>query len=101
MKSAVTPDIEAEISLLEAEDGGRLGAILRGEYRGVIGVNAEHFSVRFAVEGDVDFGLGSSKFVGIQFLFPDAALPHFSTGTRFTVWEGGTVGLGRVIKILK
>jgi hypothetical protein len=75
MSSPVTPEIVVEITLLSFKAGSRNGAILQGEYRGVLGVGSEHFSVRFFV-------------------------PHFPVGTAFTVWEGKVIGNGRVLEVL-
>jgi hypothetical protein len=49
MTTAVSPEIEVEITLLPLGSGGRNGPILQGEYRGILGVADEHFSVRFFV----------------------------------------------------
>jgi len=101
MTTEVSPDIEVEITLLPSAAGGRSGAILRGEYRGVLGVNDEHFSVRFFVPLDNGFTLGSTGKFGVQFLFPQPALPCFPVGTSFTVWEGRVIGTGKVTKVLQ
>lgn len=101
MAAEVMPEIETEITLLETESGGRHGAILKGEYKGVLGVGSEHFSVRFIVQDKMGFKPGTTRFVGIQFLAPDAALTSFDIGTKFTVWEGRPIGHGQVTKILK
>ena len=100
MKAPVVPEIVAEITLLPSEKNGREGPILQGEYRGVLGVGAENFSVRFFVPLECGFAPSQTLCVGIQFLFPQAALPVFLVGTQFSVWEGGVIGHGRVVEVL-
>ena len=50
--STVKADIIAELQLLPTEAGGRLSSITAGEYRGVVGVGSEHFSVRWFIPAD-------------------------------------------------
>jgi hypothetical protein len=97
----VSPEIIAEMWLLPTAKGGRSGPILQGEYRGVLGVSGEHFSVRFLVPLQGDIAPGQSSTFGIQFLVPEAALPFFPVGAEFTVWEGGIIGNGKVLKVLR
>jgi len=101
MTTAVSSEIEVEITLLPLGSGGRNGPILQGEYRGILGVADEHFSVRFFVPLDNGFALGSTATFGVQFLAPEAALPCFPVGTSFTVWEGRVIGTGKVTKVLQ
>jgi hypothetical protein len=94
------PEIVVEITLLPSEAGGRESAIPKGEYRGVLGVGAENFSVRFFVSFDHGFSPNQPQRFGVQFLFPEAALPYFPIGTVFTVWEGRVIGNGQVLEVL-
>lgn len=61
MSTTVTPEIIAEITLRPTQEGGRQGAILQGEYRGVLGVGAENFSVRFFVPVELGFNPGETN----------------------------------------
>ena len=101
MDRSVTPEIIVEIKLCPSEAGERKGAILQGEYRGVLGVGSENFSVRFFVPFEDDFSPNQTRRFGVQFLVPEAALPHFSAGTEFSVWEGRVIGSGRVLEVLQ
>lgn len=74
--------------------------ILCGEYRGVFGVSDEHFSVRFEVPKETTFAPGSTLDLGIQFLFPEMALPKFPVGARFILWEGRLIGSGEVTSVI-
>jgi hypothetical protein len=100
--SEPVPDIVVEIRLHPSEVNGRLSSICPGEYRGVLGINSEHFSARWVVPvgGDLAPG-GRAGTFGIQFLFPEAALPHFKAGAVFTVWEGKEIGSGRVLSVAR
>lgn len=100
MSKPVVPEIVVEITLLPSEAGGREGAILQGEYRGVLGVGPENFSVRFFVPLADGFSPSQTQRFGVQFLVPEAALPHFPVGAAFTVWEGRVIGNGRVLEVL-
>lgn len=100
MTSKVKPEILVEIALFAPTSGGRQSPISEGEYRGVLGVGNENFSVRFFVPLQEGLAPGTSGKFGVQFLFPEAALPHFSVGTSFTVWEGKIIGNGKVLEVL-
>ncbi len=100
MSNPVTPEVVVEITLLSSEAGGRNGAILRGEYRGVLGIGSDNFSVRFFVPLEGGLLPNQRTIFGVQFLVPEAALPHFAVGTTFTVWEGKVIGNGRVLEVL-
>jgi hypothetical protein len=96
------PDIVAELRLHPGEANGRLSSICAGEYRGVLGIDSEHFSARWVVP--VGEGLvpgGRTGTFGIQFLVPEAALPHFKVGAAFTIWEGREIGCGRVVSVAR
>jgi hypothetical protein len=101
MGKPVTPEIIVEITLYPSEVGGRKGAILQGEYRGVLGVGSENFSVRFFVPFEDGFSPSQTQRFGVQFLVPEAALPHFPAGAEFSVWEGRVIGSGRVLEVLR
>lgn len=77
-----------------------MGAILHGEYRGVLGVGSANFSVRFFVPLESGFSPSQTQQFGVQFLVPEAALPHFPVGAKFSVWEGRVIGNGRVLEVL-
>lgn len=57
--------------------------------------------MRFVVPHPVEFRPGQTLTVGVQFLFPELALPRFPIDATFRVWEGGIVGHGRVARIHK
>jgi hypothetical protein len=95
------PEIVVDIDLLPTEQGGRNGPIPSGIFRGVFGVNGEHFSAAFFVSNPGGFAPGEAGQFGVQFLVPDAAVPLFPVGTSFTVWEGRTIGNGCVMEVIE
>jgi len=98
--SEAVPDIVAELRLHPSEANGRLLSICAGEYRGVLGIDSEHFSARWVVPVGEELSPGGrAGTFGIQFLFPEVALPHFKVGAAFTVWEGREIGSGRVLSV--
>lgn len=95
----ITPEIDAVITLYASQAGGRQHAI-RGEYRGVLSLSEdEAYSMRITIPDHAEFHPGQTLTVGVQFLFPEMALPRFPIDTTFRVWEGGTIGHGRVVKV--
>ena len=100
--SEPVPDIVAELRLFPTEANGRLSSICSGEFRGVLGIGSEHFSARWIVPvGEELVPGGRAGTFGIQFLVPEAALPHFRVGAAFTVWEGKEIGSGRVLSVVR
>jgi hypothetical protein len=86
----------AEIRLLATSAGGRLGPLLSGEWRTVLGVRDEHWSARLTFTGTPS--PGETFHASVQLLVPEA-IQHFPVGAEFTVWEGGTKGVGHVLSI--
>lgn len=84
----------ADIQLLRTEAGGRTVPLASGEWRTVLGINGEHWSARLGFLGSLSPG-GSFQ-ASVQLLVPEA-LSQFPVGAAFTVWEGGTRAIGRVV----
>ena len=102
MTTPVAPEISAEIFLLPTVSGGRREPLPEGEYRGVFGASEEeYFSVRFHVPQSGGLAAGQTSKFDVQFLAPEAALPHFPVGKEFAVWEGKVIGLGKVLAVLR
>ncbi|MES2316505.1 MAG: hypothetical protein V4631_03340 [Pseudomonadota bacterium] len=92
------PHIAVQIKLLSTERGGRAEPIPGGEYRGILNARGQHFSFRCeAPPGGLD--LGSTVTLDIEFLFPHLAVPFFQKRDEFNLWEIGTIGYGRVLKV--
>jgi len=86
----------AEIELLATDAGGRAGPLLSGEWRTVLGIGNEHWSARLAFSGVPSPG-GVFE-ASVQLLMPEA-MQYFPVGAEFTLWEGGTKGVGHVLSI--
>lgn len=84
----------AEIHLLPAERGGRVGPLVHGEWRTVLGINNEHLSARLLF--DEAPAPGDSFRATVQLLVPEA-IHHFPVGAEFTVWESGAKGAVHVL----
>ncbi|MBB3833200.1 hypothetical protein FHR55_001366 [Xanthomonas arboricola] len=90
----MSPSFVAEIYLLRTHAGGRIGPLVPGEWRTVLGINNEHWSARLLFSGNP---LPEETFLAtVQLLMPEAA-QYFPAGAEFTVWEGGTKATGRVL----
>jgi hypothetical protein len=93
------PEIDAELTLLPPAQGGR-EAPIRGEYRGVFTVAADKaYSMRLEIPAESPLSAEHPTTVGVQFLHPKDALPHFKVGTVFSMWEGRAIGHGRVVSV--
>jgi hypothetical protein len=84
----------AEIRLLGTDSGGRVGPLLSGEWRTVLGINNEHWSARMLFQGTP--APGDVFQAEVQLLMPEAQ-QYFPAGVEFSVWESGTKGVGRVL----
>ena len=85
----------ADIHLVPTEARGRKHPLVGSEWRTVLGINKEHWSARLTFSGQP--APGETFRAGVQLLYPEKALQYFTIGAEFTVWEGGTKGIGRVV----
>ena len=99
MAAPIDPQITVRLKLLTTDRGGRDTPLPEGEYRGILNARGQHFSFRceMPVEG---LELGRTIDLDIEFLFPALALPFFKVRNEFNLWESGTIGYGRVVKVL-
>lgn len=93
---AMPQTFSVEIHLLPTEAGGRHSPLSRDEWRTILGINAEHWSARLRFTGNP--GPGDTFAATMQLLVPEAG-EYFPVGAEFTVWEGGTKGIGRVLSV--
>ncbi|SHH53794.1 hypothetical protein [Massilia sp. CF038] len=90
--------ITAKIRMLTPERGGRASPIPGGEFTGILAARGQQFSFRCRMpEGGLAPGVTAT--VDIEFMFPELALPFFKVLNEFTLWEGVTIGHGRVVKL--
>lgn len=98
MNNPLFPHIAAKVKLLTTDRGGRADPIPEGEYQGIISARGQHFSFRCEMPAK-GLELGKTINLDIEFLFPHLAVPFFKDRLEFNIWEGGTVGYGRVVKL--
>jgi hypothetical protein len=99
MDNPILAHLAVRIKLLTTARGGRSESIPEGEYRGILSARGQHFSFRC----DMPAGgmvLGHTANLNIEFLFPELALPFLKEQSEFNLWEGGTIGYGRVLRVL-
>lgn len=98
MGAAIETHIVVRIKLLTTDRGGRDEPIPPGEYRGILNARGQHFSFRCEMPA-AGLALGDTVEMDFEFLFPDLALPFFKVGNEFNLWESGTIGYGRVVRV--
>lgn len=91
----IVPDITVRLKLLRTERGGRDEPLPAGEYRGILAARGQHFSFRCMLP---ELALGETCTLDVEFMFPELARPIFKHSLEFNLWEGGTIGYGRVLK---
>lgn len=96
----IAPELMVELRLLPTARGGRMSSIRRGEYRAVFGAAGQYFSCRLFVPMPDGFAPGEAARFGVQFLVPEVALPHFTAGTAFVLWDHRVIGRGKVLEVL-
>lgn len=92
----MTPIFVAQIHLFTPEAGGRAGPLPPSEWRTVLSTNGENWSARLVFSGAPS--PGDTFEATAQLLMPEAT-QHFPVGTEFTIWEGGTKGIGHVLSV--
>ena len=100
MFDTYTPDVEALVSFLSTEAGGRQGAVVsdyRGDFyfQGQYYVAVHEFLDRESVEP------GQTVQVALRFLRPKLLAPLLDVNATFEIREGpNTVATGRVTKVV-
>jgi translation elongation factor EF-Tu-like GTPase len=95
------PDIEAEISFLKTDEGGRKGYVGSGYrpqffYRG-----EDHDAIQEFVDKERVYP-GETVTVRLSLLHPELLCDHIRVDDLFEIREGlKTVGLGKITRILK
>ncbi len=92
-------DILAEDHLLPTESGGRRGPTLADKFGCPVGIGSEFFDMRIDLSSTGSLSPGQTARVPMAFLRPDFVLPLLHVGSEFTLWEGRTIGHGRVIEM--
>ena len=95
------PDVEAEITFLRTDEGGRKDYALSG-YRPQFFYHGEdHDAVQEFVDKERVYP-GETVTVRLSLLHPELLCDHICVNDRFEIREGlKTVGLGKITRILK
>jgi hypothetical protein len=92
-------DAIVEVELLATANGGRNGPTPSDKFGCPLEIESKFYDCRFDLTESGPLRPGYSTVVPVAFLFPDDVIPLLSQGTRFNLWEGRTIGTGRVISI--
>ncbi|HSP15846.1 MAG TPA: hypothetical protein VLV78_13955 [Thermoanaerobaculia bacterium] len=95
------PDAIVDIELLSPEDGGRRTPIAADSYGCPIRFEDEYFDCRMDLSGVGALPPGGGARVPLKFLNPDLIVPRLEPGSKFTLWEGKTIGQGKVVALLR
>jgi hypothetical protein len=88
------PDAIAVVALLPTDQGGRAGPTPDQWFGCVLATSRGKYDVRLKL--DRALAPGSTRRVAVYFLDPANARPGLTPGTQFDLWEGGTIGFGRI-----
>jgi hypothetical protein len=95
------PDAIVDIELLSPHDGGRHTSIAADSYGCPIRFEDEYFDCRMDMSGVGALSPGGSARVPVKFLNPHLIVPRLQPGSKFTLWEGKTIGQGKVVAVLR
>jgi len=91
------PDAIAAVALLPTDQGGRAGPTPDEWFGCVLAMSSGKYDVRLKL--DRALVPGSTRRVAVYFLDPANAKRGLAPGTQFDLWEGGTIGFGRIEKV--
>jgi hypothetical protein len=91
------PDITVEVFFLPTSDGGKTRTISGQWYGCPLGIDGAYFDARFDLTELGSIAPGSTVRLRAKLLDP-AAVRHFASGREFSLWEGRTIGTGRVLE---
>jgi len=94
------PDAIVEIELFATQDGGRHSALPLPQYGCPVEISGEYFDCRVDLSEVGEILPGGKARVPIKFLYPEFVKPLLKFGLQFTLWEGRTIGSGRVVEVL-
>jgi hypothetical protein len=92
-------DAIVEVELLATEDGGRNGPTPSDKFGCPLEIGSKFYDCRFDLTASGPLRPGCSSVVPVAFLFPEDAIPLLFEGATFKLWEGRTIGTGRVISM--
>jgi hypothetical protein len=93
------PDILAEVSLLPSNSGGRKGPTPAEWFGCPMQVDGTYFDARIDLSEIGSLSPGQTVRAPLRFLSPENALPLFSIGKSFALWEGRVIGSATVLAV--
>jgi hypothetical protein len=94
------PDLEVELRLLPTESGGRKNALWQGcRVPHDFGLPEEFNDGMYEFVGNPP-APGESQRAFVWLLVPERNHGRFMPGFEFSIWEGRTIGTGRIIRVV-
>ncbi|HFD11985.1 MAG TPA: hypothetical protein ENJ32_05920 [Crenotrichaceae bacterium] len=93
------PEAIIHVRFLTTDEGGRKSPISGERYGCPVMVGSDGYDCRFVLS-DILFELGKEYDIPIKFLNPNIAFQHLQVGTEISLWEGKTIGIGKVVKLI-
>lgn len=94
------PDIIASVRFYPTERGGRKGPTPPRMFRCPLEFKGEKYDCGLHLEKSGPLSPGMTATVPITLLSPALIKPRLKVGSRFTLWERGTIGEGVVEQVL-
>ena len=98
--AAIKPDIMASLRLYTTAEGGRKGPTPPDKLGCPFEFQGELFDCRLLLDETGPLKPGAKTTVPILFLRPDLIKDRLQIGSRFTLWEMGTIAEGVVKEIV-
>jgi hypothetical protein len=95
------PHIIADIEFLTTEEGGRRTTFTAEQYGCPFGFKGEYFECRVDLSSVGPLPPGGHARVPIRFFHPELVLSRLVPGSSFTLWEGKTIGRGKVVDVVR
>lgn len=96
MMDAIEPEALAAIRLLPTNEGGREQPFLPPHFTCPLQFGSEMFTVRLYYSKPV--APGESFVAHLKFLAPELVKPWLRPAVDFTLWEGRTIAMGKVME---
>jgi hypothetical protein len=91
-------DIVATVQLYPTESGGRKGPTPPNRFGCLFEFEGEKFDCILFL--DSALSPGATAVVSVAFLYPSLVKPRLRAGSRFSLWELGTIGEGVVQEVI-
>jgi len=86
--------------LLTPAEGGRRTVLTAEQYGCPLGFEGEYYECRVDLSTVGPLAPGGRARVPIRFFHPELVVPRLAPGASFTLWEGKTIGRGKVVDVM-